>query len=183
MGKPAPPPPAMLFVGVLFSDGAFLLKAKNALSDLSGEIMLETPEIKWDYSDYYKNEMGRPIYRKFLFFKDLIQPERLVGVKLETNRIEEAISEEGKRRVNLDPGYLTPAKVVLASTKDYSHRIYMGRGIYAEVTLTYSNGMFIPHINTYPDYRDGAYFDIFKEARNMLKALLIGGKNIDKRLQ
>ena len=82
--------------------------------------------------------------------------------------VEKKLSENGRRRINIDPGYLTPSKVVLASTKNYSHRIYMGKGIYAEATLVFRNGRYGPHLFTYRDYASEAYVDIFCEARKTL---------------
>ncbi len=93
---------------------------------------------------------------------------------LKTNEIEDAFSLNGKRRINLDPGYLTLAKIVLVSTKNYSHRIYLKKGIYGEVTLIYYKeyGTFKPNLYTYRDYQDKAHIDVFMQARELLKKIL-----------
>lgn len=171
MGYPTPPEKAFLFIGTLFQKEDYYFRARQYLEKMFGEIVMECPRIKWDFSDYYKDELGSPIHRRFLFFKDLIEQDRLAGIKLITNNTERDLSTDGKRNINLDPGYLTPAKVVLASTKDYSHRIYLKDGIYAEVTLIFKKGQFIPHVNTYKDYQDEKYLRIFMMARELLSVL------------
>lgn len=171
MGSPTPPEKALLFTGTLFSNEDYYTKARQSLERIFGEIVMETPAIRWEFSAYYKDELGEPIYRRFIFFKNLIEQENLSTIKLTTNEIEKSLSSDGKRNINLDPGYMTPAKIVLASTKDYSHRIYLKDGIYAEVTLIFKKGQFIPHINTYKDYQDEKYLRIFMMARRLLGIL------------
>ncbi|BCB96628.1 hypothetical protein JZK55_15500 [Dissulfurispira thermophila] len=175
MGSPTPPDKALLFIGTLFSNEDYYIEAQQSLERIFGEIVMETPAIKWDFSDYYKDELGESIYRRFVFFKKLIHQENLSTIKLITNELEKSLSSDvngvRRRNINLDPGYLTPAKIVLASTKDYSHRIYLKDGIYAEVTLIFKKGQFIPHINTYRDYQDEKYLRIFMIARKLLNIL------------
>lgn len=171
MGIPCPPGKAFLFIGTLFSNVDYYVQAKQFLEKSFGEIVMEGPAIKWDFSDYYRKELGDSIYRRFLFFRNTIEQDSLASIKLTTNTIERELSSNGRRNINLDPGYLTHAKIVLASTKDYSHRIYLREGIYAEVTLIYKNGKFIPHINTYKDYCDERYLRLFIIARSLLHLL------------
>ncbi len=161
-------------MGTLFSKEAHYRKALESLESLFGEITMESALMKWDFSDYYREEMGEPLYRRFIFFRKLIEQDRLAHIKVQTNEIEKSLSSEQKRTVNLDPGYLTPAKIVLASTKDYSHRIYLGEGIYGEVTLLYKRGCFIPHVNTYKDYQGTGYVRLFVMARILLSLLAKG---------
>lgn len=115
-----------------------------------------------------------------MFFKNLISEEDIADIKIKTNQIEKELSVEGKRKINLDPGYIGLAKLVLATTKDYSHRIYLRRGIYGEVTLIYRGNSFTPHINTYRDYSDREYIELFNLARNIYRGLL--QKQIEKRI-
>jgi len=131
-----------------------------------------SPSLPWDYSSYYKDEIGWPLSRQFIFFKNLIDPGSLADIKLKTNEIEDSLSSEGKRSINLDPGYLNLSNVVLASTKNYAHRIYLNKGIYAEVTLIYKDDTYKPHLFTYSDYQDKTHVDIFLKAREILKKLL-----------
>jgi hypothetical protein len=169
MGKVMAPEPAVLFVGALYSDTEIFKRSKEILEQNFGDILLESPSTVWDYSYYYKDELGWPLFRQFIFFKDLIDPGTLSDFKLKTNEIEDALSSKGKRHINLDPGYLTLSKIVLASTKNYAHRIYLGKGIYGEVTLIFRNGVYNPHDFTYRDYRDKMYIDLFMNARALLK--------------
>lgn len=162
---------SMLFVGMLFGSKEHLHEAEKKLNESFGDTVLESPVMQWDYSGYYKKELGWHIQRKFIFFEKLINQDELRDIKVKTNAIETGLSTGGKRTVNLDPGYLTSAKVVLASTKDYSHRLYLGDGIFAEITLIY-NGGFQPHINTYRDYQDEKYIHLFEEAREIFKRRL-----------
>jgi hypothetical protein len=165
----------LLFVGALFSDKEYYYKTQTALQEAFGEIVMESPPSGWDYSEYYRDEMGSPITRRFLFLKQSMSPDMLSDVKLRTIDIEARFSLDGKRQINLDPGYLTPAKVVLASTKDYSHRIYLRDGIYAETTLIFKDKGYFPHVHTYTDYKDERQQRLFLLAREMFFLLKING--------
>lgn len=171
MGKVKDPEPALLFIGTLYSDPGIFIHSQEILDSNFGDILFISSSIPWDYSLYYKNEMGRPLFRQFIFFKNLIDPVTIADIKLKTNEIEEEFSSYGKRRINLDPGYLTLSKIVLASTKNYAHRIYLGKGIYAEVTLIYKDGTFKPHLFTYRDYQDRTCVDMFINIRGILKKM------------
>lgn len=168
MGTPRFPEKALLLVGALFSCETVYDEALYLLEQAFGEAAMETSQVKWGYSLYYRDELGDKIFRRFIFFKNLISQDAISSIKLATNEIENKLSKNGKRKINLDPGYITPAKLVLASTKDYSHRIYLKDGIYSEVTLIFQNGRFVPHINTYNDYKDEKNIHLFHIARNML---------------
>jgi hypothetical protein len=169
MGTPRLPEPALLFIGTLYSNTAIFQKASKLLSDTFGEFLLASEPIQWDHSQYYDDELGKTILRQFIFFKSLIDPGQLADFKLKTNDIEQRFSANGKRQINLDPGYVTLSKIVLATTKNYAHRIYLGKGIYAEVTLIFKGNTFIPHLYTYRDYQDKQHIDIFLKARKSLK--------------
>jgi hypothetical protein len=173
MGRIRSADPALLFVGILYSDERILNHSKEILEKNFGDTLLASPSMPWNYSSYYKDELGWPLFRQFVFFKTLIDPGILADIKLKTNEIEDTLSSGGKRHVNLDPGYLTPSTIVLASTKNYAHRIYLGKGIYGEVTLIYKDGIYGPHLFTYKDYQDKQYIEIFMNAREMLKKMLL----------
>jgi hypothetical protein len=172
MGKVRAAEQGLLFVGTLYSDSGIFDYSKEIIEKNFGEILLTSPFIKWDYSSYYKDELGWPLFRQFIFFKNLIDPGILADIKLKTNEIEGTLSSKGKRCINLDPGYLTLSKIVLASTKNYAHRIYLGKGIYGEVSLIYKSGIYSPHLFTYRDYQDKTCIDIFMNARELLKGML-----------
>ena len=172
MGKPRYARKAMLLAGLLYTDD-FLQKAVSLLQAEFGEIIRETPPAKW-HSDYYSKELGPSIRRKFLFFGRLIDPGDIAEIKIATNKMESDLSKESKRTVNIDPGYITPAKLVLASTKDYSHRVYLGKGIYAESTLLWDakQKTFVPHLYTYSDFKEEENIRVFSEMREILMKLL-----------
>lgn len=160
-----------LFIGMLSNDVFLFEKLKNELQNVYGLTDLESPIWEWSHTDYYSKEMGTGLKRKFIFFEKLISPETISEIKLKTIELENQYLNENKgRRINLDPGYLDSAKVVLVSTKDYSHRIYLGSGIYGEVTLIYSGKNYQTLPYTYPDFRTREYLDVFREARTLYKA-------------
>ena len=168
MGTPKEPEKALLFVATLYNNVEYFYKAKELLKEQFGEILFESPQWLWNHTEYYREELGWPIQRRFLCFKLIIDPSRIIDIKLYTNTLEEWLSHDGKRQINLDPGYVTPSKVVLATTKNYAHRIYLGKGIYAEVTLYYRKGSFRPHEFTYRDYQNPEYIEIFERMRRFL---------------
>jgi hypothetical protein len=161
--------PVKLIVGMitpdpdLFSSVEEILKQRFGIMDFYSDIM------PFDFTKYYIKEMGENLLRKFIGFEKLILPEELVEIKYFTNDIEKEFLLDGssKRRINLDPGYITPAKLILASTKDHIHRIYLRDGIYAEITLQMEGGTFRPWQWTYPDYRSEGYIKIFNEIREL----------------
>lgn len=159
--------PALLLTGLLYADPSSAESAKNKLISSFGPIALEGPELDWDGSDYYKDELGSPIKRKFLFYENPVSQTGLAEIKHETVKIEKALSSGGKRTVNIDPGYMTGAKLVLASHKDFCHRIPIGGGVFAEVTLMFVHGEFVPHPNTYRDFLRDDYIAVFREARQL----------------
>lgn len=172
MGIPGAPKRVLLFVATLYRDKTFYYSARNCLNEKFGEILFESSSKPWNYSDYYTPEMGSPLYRRFIFFKELISEGEISSIKLLTNEIEKDLSTDNKRNINLDPGYITLAKLVLATTKDYCHRIYIKDGIYAEVTLFFRNNSFVPHQFTYRDYSENHYLQLFNFARTIYRELL-----------
>ncbi len=170
MGKLTEPLPVKLFVGMLSQDATIFNELGQKLSDIFGPVDLESPVWPWEHTTYYEREMGEGLRRKFIFFERLIEPSMISDIKLKTIELEgEFLNDNGGRRINLDPGYLDAAKLVLVSTKDFSHRIYLDKGIYGEVTLIYSNNNYQSLLYTFPDYRTEEYFDIFKQARKIFK--------------
>lgn len=121
------------------------------------------------YTLYYNEEMGTGIFGKLLSFERLIHPSMLSIIKIKTNKIEEKFSIDGKRRFNLDPGYVHHMQFVLATTKMWPHRIYIGNGIYAEPTLMYINGRWKDYDFTYPNYKE----EIYKEELSKIRELYL----------
>jgi len=167
MGMPKRSHPVKLIIGFIFSEKETYPKVIKILQKRFGKIDYESPCLAFEYTGYYQNELGKGQIRIFISFKKLIKPEALAKIKLFTNRVENKFSSSGRRRINIDPGYLDPAKLVLASTKDYNHRIYLQRGIFAEITLTFQGGTFRPWEWSYPDYQTKEYAEIFNKIREI----------------
>jgi hypothetical protein len=120
-------------------------------------------------TDYYAEEMGKPLFRVFYGFQKLIDPGTLATIKLTTNQLEAQFSSDGKRRVNLDPGYLDTDKFVLASTKHNAQKIYLAHGIWADPTLRYEKGKYHPYPWSFPDFRSNRYQSTFMRLRDIYK--------------
>lgn len=169
MKKSSPVEATQLFVGALYSKPDFFITVRERLKMNFGDIVMESPEINYTHSDYYRDELGWPLTRKFIFFGNKIDPLSLPDIKHSTNTLEEALASSGNRNINIDPGYMTLSKVVLASTKNYSHRLYIGKGIFAELTLVHVKGRYRPHLFTYRDYASDECAQIFAAARKFLR--------------
>jgi hypothetical protein len=167
MGNITSPDPVKLVIGLIFKDEEFLSKIIGVLRRHFGNIDYESPTMPFTFTDYYEKEMGKGLSKKFLSFRKLIPSEKLAAIKILTNKIEIRFSRNNSRRVNIDPGYLTLAKLVLASTKDYNHRIHLNKGIFAEITLFYQDKSFKPREWTYPDYLSPEYIRIFHQIREL----------------
>jgi len=161
-----------LIVGLISKEGEALKMAEKLISKKFGPIDFRSRLIDFTHTDYYKNEFGENLKRKFISLKCLINPENIYRTKLITGAIERDLSSAGRRSVNIDPGYITEGKLVLLTTKDHNHRVYLRNGIYAESTLKFHNGTFIPWETTYPDYRSSAYAEIFNAIRSLYKKVL-----------
>jgi hypothetical protein len=158
--------PELLIMGVLCSRPETLPEARRRLVDVFGPLARETDPVPFLFTDYYNEEMGVPIQRFFMVFEELVDPSRLPWIKLQTNQIEEAFMENGQRKLNLDPGILSADNLILATTKDRSHRIPLADGIFGEVTLIYTKGAFQSLPWTYADYRSEEFKAFFKEFRS-----------------
>lgn len=133
-----------------------------------------SPELRFDRTRYYEKEMGWPLHRRFVSFRELIPPEALVDVKIKTNGLEDQYEADEKRRINIDPGYIALERLVLATGKNYTHRIYLSKGIYGDLTLIFKKGGFCPLEWTYPDYADKDVVDYFNQLRERYKKQLRG---------
>jgi uncharacterized protein DUF4416 len=156
MGTPREPKPAKYFVALLSSSEEYLNGVESDLANAFGTIDSRSETLSWTISRFYEKEMGPRLLRRFVSFEPLQSPENLAEMKLISQQLEEKQRsleiEPSGRRVNIDPGYLEAGKVVLASTKNASQRIYLRSGIYAEATLLYYEGGFHGCSYTYPDY-------------------------------
>jgi hypothetical protein len=161
-----------LIIGILAADEDCLNAATQLITEKLGPIDLASEVWPFTQTGYYKEETGDHILRQFVSTERTISPERLAKIKLKTNKMEQELAtrlnRDVPRPVNLDPGIIEPSKLVLATTKNFSHRIYIGKKIYAEVTLIYDKGQWRPFDYTYPDYRQQHYHDFFGRVRTRL---------------
>jgi hypothetical protein len=166
------PKPVKLIIGILAANHKCLNTAADVLIDKFGLSDFISDVWPFDQTDYYKDQAGLCILRQFISFERLINPGKLAKIKHRTNRLEQKLAKllalPLPRPVNLDPGLIEPSKLVLATTKNYSHRIYIGKKMYAEVTLIFDKGRWRPLEHTYPDYRQQCYFDFFEKVRARL---------------
>jgi len=159
----------LYFASIIYRmENAFKEGLANLLETL-GETEEITEEMEFSHTDYYKDEMGENLKRRLLLFKSLRKREDLPNIKIKTNEIEKRLSNRGNRTVNIDPGYITLENVILATTKNYTHRIYLGGGIYGDLTLIFKGGTYRPLEWTYPDYASQQIIGIFNKWRTILK--------------
>ncbi len=172
MGQPTPPAPVLLLLAAFSRHDDALQWARRTATEAWGPLAMESPLFDFHETTYYQGTMGAGLRKVFFAFSRPFDPAGLVDVKLETNRWEETYAGIApypeSRPLNLDPGYLTLGKLVLASTKDFTHRIYLNRGIYAEVTLYYKHHGWRHHDWTFADYRRGDYQEFFSRCRDYL---------------
>ncbi len=172
MAPPETVKPVKLIVAVLYAEATRLQLAQQELAKAFGEIDCTSSHFSFEATNYYFNEMGAPIFRLFYSFDRLISPEDLAAIKLRTNDIEQALAVDGKRCVNLDPGYLDTDKFVLASAKYHGYKIYLRNGIWADMTLHYEKGRFTAMPWSFPDFKSGAYEKEFLRMREIYKKQL-----------
>jgi hypothetical protein len=166
MSQPQPPHLAKLVVGLIMQQRELVTPVAADLAACFGAIDMASPWFDFTaYTRYYEPEMGTPLFRRVLVFKDLIRQRDLADIKLQTNAVECRYVRGGRRRVNIDPGYLLRERFVLATGKNFAHRIYIGKGIYADLTLIYRKGAFEPLAWTYPDYADRPLRDYLERVR------------------
>ena len=175
------PKPAKLIIGILAADENSLQAGLESTIAQFGAKDLTSQVFGFTQTEYYKDQTGDNILRQFVSFDKLIDPGRLSKIKLKTNDIEEKLANKlalpFPRPVNLDPGMIEPAKLILASTKNFSHRIYIGDNIYAELTLSYCKGEWESYKYTFPDYRETRYHEFFCRVRDRLVEQLREMKN------
>ncbi len=165
--------PAKLFCALMYNESESTEGALRDLVDTFGNIESESNIFDFNHTGYYEKEFGSSLKKRFIVFEKSVKQESLADIKVATNSIEDAhCKKDGRRIINIDPGFILPSRLILASTKEYSHRIYVGKGIYAEVTLMFTkNG--VKHLDwTYPDYKSAGAGDFLLESRNMHNRVL-----------
>jgi hypothetical protein len=163
------PNPVKYVIGILASDDRSLRAAREAVASQLGPLDLVSDIWPFEKTAYYRDQTGPAILRQFAAIEQLADPGDLAEMKHRTNQIEQELAATlalpFPRPVNLDPGIIEPSKLVLATTKNYAHRVYIGRKMYAEVTLVFDRGAWCPLPYTYPDYRQETYLAFFSEVR------------------
>ncbi len=154
MSTPTEPDPAKLVIGLYTGDKTLFEPIHRELVGRYGEIDTVSDWMAFDRTDYYEKEMGKSLFRRMMSFGPLIRQEDLADIKRVTNDIEARYTVDGRRTVNIDPGYMLLSRFILATGKDFSHRIYVGKGIYADLTLIYKKGVYHTLPWTYPDYAE-----------------------------
>ncbi|MBN1391443.1 MAG: DUF4416 family protein [Sedimentisphaerales bacterium] len=166
------PKPVKLIIGILAANDDALSQAVKTIESEFGTIDLKSQVWPFTQTDYYKDELGQNVLRQLVTIEKLIDPAHLADIKHKTNKIEKALAEnlnlDLPRPVNLDPGIIEPSKLILASTKNFSHRIYIGNKIYAELTLSFIKGVWKSFDYTFPDYKENRYHDFLSKVRNRL---------------
>lgn len=172
MRAPLEPVRALRVCSCLTARSELLPEVEARLSEEYGAIALHSPPYPFDISDYYRDEMGENLTRTWYCFRELCEADALAAYRLATGRIEDELAVDGRRRVNLDPGYLDAGKLVLTSLKEAPDKIYLGRGVWAHTCLRYRFGGFVAPDHSFPDFRDGRFDAFMLEARALLKRLL-----------
>lgn len=174
MGASKVPKPAKLMMSLISAEDGLMMDAVGDLKSIYGEVDLLTGLLPFDFTGYYNEEMGSPLFRRFVAFEELVPQEALADIKVQTNGIEQRYSRDGCRRVNIDPGILSTGNLVLATTKSCAHRPYLRDGIYADLTLIFLNRSFKPLEWTYPDYRQGEVIELMNALRRSYLTQLKG---------
>ncbi len=167
--------PGKLILSVIYSSPEALQSAVMKFEKKFGHVELETEILDFAHTDYYREEMGDKLKRKFFAFEKMVRRDQLSDIKLFSNKLEEKFGDKTGdfvfRTVNLDPGIMTLSGLTLASTKDFSHRIYLNDGIYAEITLIYEKKQFKPLPWTYPDYQEPNIIEFLTKVRETMKKM------------
>ncbi len=172
--KPTEIEPVKLVCGFIFRHHDLFVSAIGKLEDLFGPVEFEAETFPFTHTEYYEKEMGSDLQRSFVSFEQAISPGRLSECKLTSNRIEQQfLNDAGGRTINIDPGMVSLAHLALASTKDFAHRLYLGDGIFGEVSMLYENKTFEPLKWTYPDYQTPEIVDFLLRVRESLKDYII----------
>jgi len=165
MSHPREPDNVKLIASLFSPDKEIIDRTIGEVTDIFGPVDWISPELFFDRTEYYAKEMGWPLHRRFVSFEELVALERLVEIKLKTNEVERRYLREGKRLVNIDPGCISAERLILVTGKNYIHRVYLAKGIYADLTLVFKGGSFRSLEWTYKDYSDPKMIEYFNRIR------------------
>lgn len=180
MSRPCEPDHVKLISSLFSSDSGLIDRAINELSKIFGPVDLISRRLLFDRTKYYAREMGWPLHRRFISFAELVPADRLAEIKLKTNALEQQYLSDGNRSINIDPGFISPERLVLGTGKNYIHRVYLTKGIYADLTLVFHRKSFKPLEWTYPDYADQPAIEFFNGVRDIYMKQLKEVRFIDQ---
>jgi len=178
MSRLQEPSAVRLFMGLIYKPDSSIADLIEMLEEKLGAINFVSEGSPFNHSSYYEKEMGEGLIRKILTFEKLIRRTEIIQIKTFTNNMEKVFSYEGNRTINIDPGYIAQEHLILATGKGYSHRPYLGSGVYAELTLIYVNDEYRTLGWTYPDYGSEEMRVLFKDLRNQYVSQLKKESNI-----
>jgi hypothetical protein len=179
MSHPHEPVPVKLISSLFSPEKALLEGAITEMTGVYGALDWISSELYFDRTTYYAREMGWPLHRRFVAFTNLIPPDQLPEIKLQTNALEQRYLSGQNRTVNIDPGYISPERLILATGKNYVHRVYLAKGIYADLTLVFRRKSFRTLQWTYPDYADSQIIGCFNRMREIYMQQLREMKRLD----
>jgi hypothetical protein len=173
VSTPVSPQPVKLIASLLTGVPQLIDEACAELSERFGAIDFMSEAMPFHYTRYYEEELGSNLIRRIASFQKLVSPDTLPGIKLATNTIENRFAgEQGKRKINIDPGYIALSQLVLATCKGFAHRPYLQDGVYADLTLVFQAHTFRGLEWTFPDYKSADMIRLLNTMRdNYLKQL------------
>ncbi len=165
MSRRAVPPPAKLLASIIYRDEERFAVARDLFAERIGAVERVSGPFPFDFTEYYAREMGAPLARRFVVAAGVVARDSLAAAKAAAEKIEEALAVGGRRTVNVDPGLLTEESFILATGKNYSHRVYLRDGVFADLTLVYRKGAYRALPWTYPDYASDAVRAFLSDVR------------------
>jgi len=179
------PLPVKLVCGLLYKEETWYEQGTVDLQTHFGEIDFLSQPLEFRFTDYYYKSMGQPLFRRFLSFRNFIDPSTLAETKVWTNMLEEKYAQlsGAERALNIDPGYLNLTAFILATSKNYAHRIYLGQGVFAQQELLFERKKVQTLDWTYPDYRSYEYQEILKKIRELYAAQIRVHRDLEKRVK
>lgn len=165
MSKLKQPEPVKFIAAVFSREASLINEVASRFEKIAGLLDYASELMAFDHTDYYRKEMGAPLYKRFFAVEQISDPAGLVEIKIQTNRVEEEYHQGDNRTVNIDPGYLAVNRLILATGKDVAHRVYLDKGVWADLSLVYQHGAWKDLPWTYPDYSSNDVKTILLEIR------------------
>jgi hypothetical protein len=179
MSRPHEPDPVKLITSLFSPEKELINRIISELAGVFGRVDWISPELLFNRTKYYAREMGWPLHRRFISFEKLVPADGLAEIKLRSNEIEQQYLHNGNRKVNIDPGYISLERLILATGKNYVHRVYLSKGVYADLTLIFEKGSYRPLKWTYRDYADPETIGFFNGVREQYFKQLREIKRVD----